>query len=115
MEITSTERDHVLVVSIRGNIDALTADKLVDEIKTRILEGHINLIVDLSQVDYMSSAGLRSIMISAKESRSRGGDFFLAGVRGDPERVLRMTGFTSIVKVYPDADTAVASLAPQAS
>ena len=53
-----------------------------------------------------SSAGMRVILNTAKAARSKGGDLFLAGVQLPVEKVLSLAGFTSMVKLFPDVDTA---------
>jgi anti-sigma B factor antagonist len=60
-------------------------------------------------VEYTSSAGLRALLATVKEARIKGGDLRLASVGGSVHRVLELSGFTSILKLYGDVDAAVAS------
>jgi len=110
VDISIAEKDKAIVVSISGSIDALTGDSLMDTLKEQIDQGNSLLVVDFGQVDYVSSAGLRALLGTLKESRQLGGDLLLADVQGDPYRVLEMSGFMSILKVFPDVDAALASL-----
>jgi anti-anti-sigma factor len=52
---------------------------------------------------------LRALLATVKQARSAGGDFRLAGVLPPVHKVLEMSGFTTILKLYPDVDGAVAS------
>jgi anti-anti-sigma factor len=66
---------------------------------------------DLGSVDYTSSAGLRALLATMKETRRQGGGLRLSNVTPHVLKVLELSGFTSIMKLYDDVDTAVASYA----
>jgi anti-sigma B factor antagonist len=111
MDVSSAQRGDVTVVTISGSIDATTAPALAAAFTQEIAGGRIRLVADFAAVAYTSSAGLRALLGALKESRQHGGDFRLAGVRPAVFRVLEMSGFTSILKHFPDVDGAVASFA----
>ncbi len=111
MEISTRQVGKTTVVAVAGTIDALNASDLTAALLERISAGDVHLVVDLSGVDFMSSSGLRSILAGLKESRQRGGDLRLAGASASIEKVLQMSGFTTILKDYPSVDQAVASYA----
>lgn len=108
MEITIT-KGTIDVIAITGSIDALTSPQLITTVNTHIHDGHPNVIIDFSKVEFMSSAGLRAILGSVKEARAAGGDFRLAAPQPGIEKVLKMAGFHNIVKVFASVDEAVAS------
>ncbi len=60
-------------------------------------------------MDYTSSAGLRALLETVKETRQRGGDLRLAAVQPDVRRILDLAGFTQILKLYGNVEEAVAS------
>ncbi len=97
------------VVKVTGSVDALTAAELSRVITNEIAEGHINLVVDLVGVEFMSSAGLRTLLGGVKESRSSGGDLRIASSNPGIEKVLKMSGFHNIAKVFPSQAEAVSS------
>lgn len=109
MEVSVEQRGSVALVRIAGSVDGLTADGLQADLRAQLEGGAIHLVGDLSGVEYTSSAGLRALLATLKNARQLGGDFRLAAVRPAVLRVLEMSGFTSILKHYPDVDTAVAS------
>jgi anti-anti-sigma factor len=111
MDVKTETRGDVVVVSIAGSIDATTAPELAAAFSAEIGRGHGRLVADFTAVAYTSSAGLRALLGALKEARQAGGDFRLAGVRPAVFRVLEMSGFTSILKYFPDVDGAVASFA----
>ena len=109
MDTSVRQQDQTTVVSITGSVDALTAGGLTDLLLENIDSQHVRLVVDLGGVDFMSSAGLRAIMTSLKESRKHGGDLRLAAAQPGVEKILKLSGFTSILKSYSTLDQAVLS------
>lgn len=109
MEIEIRAIDDVTVVEITGSVDSLTAEQLLNALNVQIAQDRVRLIADLSGVEYTSSAGLRTLLGTLKDTRRRGGDFRLASVQPRVLRALELSGFTSIVTLFPDVDTAVAS------
>lgn len=107
MKITETTVKEVTVVTVEGSIDALTASELTNFMDNLISKGKTKLVADFSGVDYTSSAGLRVLLAAVKDTRAKGGDFYLAGIQPDVEKVLSLSGFTSIIKIFGDTDQAV--------
>jgi anti-anti-sigma factor len=111
MELKTETKGDVVVVAIAGSIDATTAPELAAALSGEIGRGHTRLVADFTAVAYTSSAGLRALLGALKEARQQGGDFRLAGVRPAVLRVLELSGFTSILKYFPDVSGAVSSFA----
>jgi anti-anti-sigma factor len=109
MEIAFRESGPVTVVAIRGSVDGLTAGELSDALSGRVKEGRTRLVADFAEVEYISSAGLRALLGALKDARQQGGDFRLAAIRPDVQRVLDLSGFTSILKEFATVDAAVGS------
>jgi anti-anti-sigma factor len=109
MEITTEERGTVTILSIVGSVDGMTASAMVVSFREQVSSGKIRLVGDFTGVDYTSSAGLRALLETVKETRQRGGDLRLAAVQPDVLRVLELSGFTHILKLFPDIESAVAS------
>ncbi len=109
MEIRFSDENEITIVMIEGSVDGMTADAFLSTVGEKVRGGSTRLVADFSGVDYTSSAGLRALLATTKEARSRGGDFRLAAVRADVHRVLELSGFTTILKLYGDVPAAVAS------
>jgi len=109
MEVFTSTHENCDVVAVSGKIDHSNQDILTKALTDLIDAGRYRLILDLSQVDYMSSAGLR-IMVTTQNACRRypEGDLFLSGV---PQRIyetLELTEFVKIFKVFEDNSAAVA-------
>ncbi|MEP6768575.1 MAG: STAS domain-containing protein [Acidobacteriota bacterium] len=111
MEITVDRRDSVTIVSVSGSVDGLTSAELSAAFRRELQSGQSRLVGDFTGVDYTSSAGLRALLETVKEARRQGGDLRLASVRPEVLRVLELSGFTGILKLFPDVPSAVASFA----
>jgi anti-sigma B factor antagonist len=97
------------IVKVTGSVDALTAADLSRVLSNQIAEGKVNLIVDLVNVEFMSSAGLRTLLGAVKEARSNGGDLRITSTNPGVDKVLKMSGFHNIAKVFPSQAEAISS------
>ena len=111
MEIKDRQIEEVTVLTLTGSIDALTAPQITEFVQGQVANGHIKLVADMSGVDYTSSAGLRVLLGAIKETRAKSGDLRLTGVQSDVKKVLNLSGFTNILKIFDSLDAAVASFA----
>ena len=113
MEVAASHHEHVTVLAIAGSVDSLTADQLTASLGQQIGAGRIHLVADFAAVDYTSSAGLRSLLGTVKDSRRLGGDLRLAAVQPSVLRVLSLSGFASIIKIFGNVPEAVSSYQPK--
>lgn len=97
------------VVKVTGSVDALTATELSKVLSSQIQQGNARLIVDLVNVEFMSSAGLRTLLGAVKEARSSGGDLRIASSNPGVDKVLKMSGFNNIARVFASSAEAVSS------
>jgi anti-sigma B factor antagonist len=111
MELSVSERKPAHVVSVVGSLDALTSADFSSFMSEQIQQGKNRLVMDLGQVDYMSSAGLRAILAVLKEARQLGGDLRLAAAQPGVEKILTLSGFMSILKFYTSIEEAITSFA----
>lgn len=109
MQISISQQGDVTIVAVAGSLDALTADTLTTALHEQVHAGHTRLVASFAELEYTSSAGLRVLLATLKETRQRGGDLRLAAVQERVQRVLGLSGFTSILKCFPDVPSAVAS------
>jgi anti-anti-sigma factor len=98
------------VVSPEGRFDATRAASLERLLREPIEEGKNAVVVDLSQVAYLSSGGLRALLIIAKELRERDGCLLLCCARPGVAQVLQITGFTDIIPLHTSQDAALRAL-----
>lgn len=97
MEIKKVSDGSALTVYIGGRIDAVTALEL-DKNLQATLANVIDLIVDLADVEYVSSAGLR-ILLKTQKRMDRQGSMKIRNVRENVREVLDMTGFSDFLTI----------------
>jgi anti-sigma B factor antagonist len=98
MEITGIKNENKLTVVLSGRLDTNTSPELESYLREN-LEGVIELVIDLSDVQYVSSAGLRVFLYAHKELAKAGGEVILAHPNVYIADVLDATGFTEILKI----------------
>jgi anti-anti-sigma factor len=99
----------VVIADIRGRLDGVTAPEL-DQKLTALAGNGARLVLDLSGLDYVSSAGLRIFLKAAKQIKANKGRLALAGITPTVTKIFEISGFTTIFDIYSDRDAAVAAL-----
>lgn len=111
MNIAESRRDGNLVVSPSGRIDSTTSPTFDRHLSGVIERGDINLVIDLAQLEYISSTGLSAFLSAAKKIKAQGGRMVLAGLNGRIRLVFEMSGFLRLFPVYPTVEAAVSDQA----
>lgn len=109
MQISEQSRDGVLVIQASGRLDSGSAGALEAVLPARI-QANDKVVLNLAEVAYVSSAGLRVLLIGAKAARSGGKKLALAGLSESVREVFDISGFTSLFTIAPDVDAAVAAV-----
>jgi anti-sigma B factor antagonist len=110
MDISTTHYKRCDVVKINGRIDSYTAPNLEEVLKSLTEKGHYKIILDLSEVDFMSSKGWWVLIETQKAAkRYNRGELVLVNVQERIRESLSLVGMGSYFKVYDDITTAVAS------
>lgn len=96
---------HIYCPSLH-RIDASNANIAENDIQQLFTqENTVNLLIDLSHVSYISSAGLRVLLIAAKTAKQRGGKVAIACVQPSVKDIIVMSGFDKLIAIYPDRAT----------
>ena len=99
----------VWTVTLDGRVDLPAARALEDALNDLCDAGRSRLVVDLSNVPYMASAGLKGLLSGLRRARLLGGDVRLAGLTDRVREIFDMSGFDQVFAIYPTAAAAVAS------
>jgi anti-sigma B factor antagonist len=110
MEITTEQLKRCDLLRVAGRIDSSTAPQLNQAFEAIQEEGHFRVVFDMSQVDFVSSAGLR-VLINAQKTCKRWnrGEVVLAAVPPQIHEVLDLAGFLPLFRIYDDVVQAVGS------
>jgi anti-sigma B factor antagonist len=112
MDLSTKKVDAVTVVTVIGEINAATSSMLQELLEEQQAEDRHQLLVDLGQAPYVSSAGLRVLLGGLKVARRSGGDLRLLGLQGPVREVFDIAGFSTLFKIYEDMEGALGSFAP---
>jgi anti-sigma B factor antagonist len=110
MDVNVTTVKDTEVVTISGEIDGSTAPKAGEQILA-LVEPGVKIILDLSKVSYMSSAGLRMLLLTYRTVNGKGGQVALVGLSSDLEDTMSMTGFLDFFDHFDTLDAGIAHLA----
>lgn len=99
MSFEQEVRDNSLIVRLRGRLDSGNAPELERAVVEQIDAGIQRLILDFTSLDYISSAGLRVILLAGKKLRASGGKLVLCGLRSMVREVFEMSGFLALFVV----------------
>lgn len=100
MNINVSMRENITLVEVSGRIDSMNANQLGEALSGEINSGHNHMVLDLSKVEYMSSAGLREIVSALKKVRNNTGDVRLAQPSARVREVLEMAGLDTIFQIF---------------
>lgn len=109
MEVSTQEYKRVAVVDIAGRIDAARAPELETALEDLLSKGHRNLILDMAEVDFVSSSGLRVMLTARKSAQKAGGDLSIARPSQRVKDTLDIAGLDVIFKTFEDREAAIAS------
>lgn len=107
MDIAGKRSEKALVITADGRLDTTTAS----DFETRCLElisgEDKNIVIDLQGIEYISSAGLRSILSVGKKVRSDGGNLAFCNLKGMVREVFEISGFASIFTIHDTREKAL--------
>lgn len=109
MELIINENNGVQVIQINGNLDTSTSPKAETQINEMINNGELKMIIDLSDTGFVSSAGLRVFLSTAKQITAKGGAVKFCGANEVVQEILDISGFSGILDVKASQDEALAT------
>jgi anti-anti-sigma factor len=101
--------DQVTLIEADGRIDSMNASELGEALSQEIERGSRQIVLDLSKVSYMSSAGLRELVAAYNKLQNVSGDLRLAQPSSRVMDVLEMSGLDTIFQIFPTQVEAVGS------
>ncbi len=96
-----------MVIFLEGRIARLSAEQLDEHLTEQVHQGNVKVILDFTNVDFISSDALRILLGSIKNTRANGGDLFLANVSPMIQNILITTGLINLLNIFSDVDSAL--------
>ena len=98
MTITENRDGDAITLLVEGRVDTNTSPELQDQILKAFQKGN-HLVLDFIELDYISSAGLRALLLGHKTASAKGGSMKLINVNDDVMEILEDTGFADIFSI----------------
>jgi len=106
MEVRHTRNAGSTVVEITGRLDTITSGAFETEILGLLESEDMNMLIDCSGLEYISSTGLRVLLMAQKKMLGKGGSLSLCCLQPGIEEIFSISGFSSIFSIYPDRQAA---------
>jgi anti-sigma B factor antagonist len=110
MDIQCTQLANTLVVKVSGRMDAENADRFEHTCEEWVGRGATRILADLTDLQYVSSAGLSGFLAVSKALQPKSGSLILCGLHGLPRQVFEMTRLILLFSVFDTTEAALASL-----
>jgi anti-anti-sigma factor len=109
MDIKPRQHGDILVLDMIGRLDSSAAGKAHDAMANFANSGAKRVVLNLDKLEFVSSAGLRTILTLAKLLQSSGGDMKICHASPGVKEVLEASGFNSLIKIFDDEASAIQS------
>ncbi len=109
MEIEETTKDSLVVVAPNGRVDGFSAPDLEKRISEIVARGDTRVLLDCGKMNYISSAGLRAVLVGAKKCQQSGGKLALCALQSSCKSVMEISGFLTMLEYYETREAALAA------
>ncbi len=106
MNINILQEEDITIVEFAGRMDATNATEFEDSLEGCFNSGQKKLIIDFSSLEYISSAGLRSILIIEKKKNTHNAQIIFCSLQSMVAEIFKISAFTTILKVVNTMDEA---------
>jgi len=110
MKIIQAEKDNFIILELEGRLDTNTASALEEKLMGLINNDENKIIIDLAQLDFISSSGLRVLLMAGKKIKTVNGKLGLCALQDHVKEVFDVAGFTMLFAIFLSQDEAVKSL-----
>ncbi len=110
MEISTKQTGAATIVYLKGKLDALTCSAVETELSTLLEAGRLKLVLDFGELTYISSAGLRILLKTAKQVKALSGELILCSMKDFIKEVFDVSGFSGIMTITENCEKALDKL-----
>jgi anti-sigma B factor antagonist len=110
MEIIETKNADTVVLQIEGRLDTNTASSFEEKLMDLISENKNRIIVDFSDLDFISSSGLRVLLMAGKKVKTTNGKLGLCSLKDHIKEVFDVAGFTMLFSMFPNQEEALENI-----
>lgn len=107
MDLTEEMIGEIVVLGVKGRLDNETAPTLERRLTEAFAGSGRRLVLDLRQLEYISSAGLRVLLLAAKRAEETGSRFVVCGLSGTVQQVFEFGGFLKVFRILASREDAI--------
>ena len=107
LEVQEDRQGDILILMLKGKLDAMTAGGLQQKLMTLIEGGQQRILLDVAELTYISSAGLRVLLVAGKKLETSAGSLVFCSLRTPVQQVFDIAGFSSLFRLYPSRQEAL--------
>ena len=107
MEILQVAQDGIVFLEVKGRLDTFSSTELEKKLSKLIQDKKYKILIDLSQLDFISSSGLRVLLAAGKQLKSVNGKIVLCALQNHVKEVFDVAGFTLLFSIYPSREKAL--------
>ena len=114
MSLVSTKSGNALILGLKGRLDQDNCDAFRDELTPQLdiaERDHLGIVLDLSQLEYVSSAGLRCFMLAVKQAKTFNSRIVVAALQPMVAEIFQISRFDMLLEVFKTVDAAATSVA----
>jgi anti-sigma B factor antagonist len=112
LEVNNDFLNEVLVIRLSGRLDGITSKTFTEKTNASEYASSPHVVIDCSDLNYISSEGLRVMLMAAKKAKSLGGALTLASVNSSVNEVMVISGFGALLGVHANAEDAIKAIKP---
>ncbi len=113
MNLSVSSHDDVVEIALDGRLDAASSPGVQDAINKQINAGHAKIVLDFSKMDYISSSGLRVLLMAVKTLKAKNGRMLIYAANEHVREVFNLAGFVPYFPMYADRQEALAAIQKQ--
>ena len=110
LEVINEVLDDLLVIKLSGRLDGITSKTFTEKTTTPECASIAYVVLDCKDLNYISSEGLRVMLMAAKKAKSLGGALTLASVNSSVNEVMMISGFGTLLGVHANTEDAIKSI-----
>ena len=111
MQVDQRRDGDVLTIALNGRLDGQSSAEFEPTLLTTLADGSGRVVIDCGELAYVSSAGLRVLLMAAKQMRQGGGRLALSGLNETVRQVFDVSGFSSLFEIHGSAAEARSAIA----
>lgn len=108
MEVLQEMHGDILLISLNGRLDTTNFNDVEETMNISIDHSNYKVLVDCTKMDYISSSGLRVLMVTLKKINAQGGKFVICGLQDTIKEIFDISGFATIFTIADDKESGLA-------